>query len=229
MHAQSRKDWASFEPDAIPSKTESAQLERWLEQFGDAQGLRSLDLGCGNGAIARRLVARGFTLVGVDINKTALAKLSAELPQAKFYERDVAAADGFGLGEAAFDAVVCQLVMSIVGDAHDRHQLLLNARAVLRQGGRLFASFSGLSDDLNPAYGELYARDYAAIRETGSYFSRDAAGHVLYRTHHFSRAEILALLEQSGFGAIDIDEQIESSSRRPDQRARFYYACCERS
>jgi SAM-dependent methyltransferase len=229
MDVQSRRDWARFEPDSIPTKEQIPQLERWLDGFGELHGARALDLGCGAGAITQRLIERGWTAIGVDINASAISRLQREVPAARWYERDIAAPEGLQLALPAFDIVVCQLVISIVGDARDRRQLLQNARAVLREGGQLFISFAGLSADVNPAYAELYARDAAATQEDGSYFSRDAAGNVLYRTHHFARAEAHELLERCGFDAIAIEEQIETSSRRPDQRARFFYAACQRS
>jgi cyclopropane fatty-acyl-phospholipid synthase-like methyltransferase len=229
MHAQSRRDWAGFEPDAIPTKQHVPQLESWLDRIGLAPGRRLLDVGCGAGEIARRLLARGFDCVGLDINPAALSRSSRECPAGRFYQRDVAAADGFKLDEPPFDGAICQLVLSIVGDAADREQLLRNVHAALRPGAPFFASFSGLSDDLNDAYAQLYARDAGSTEEHGSYWSRDAAGQVLYRTHHFAHDEIVALLHRGGFEVLSIEAQIEASSRRPDQRARFYYADCRRA
>jgi SAM-dependent methyltransferase len=228
MHEQSRRAWQRFEPGAIPTKGLVPQLERWLARLGFATGTRLLDLGCGAGEIARQLAARGFDCVGLDLNAVAIARSTQQLPAARFYQRDIAAADGLRLGEPAFDAVLCQLVLSVVGDAADRTQVLRNAGEVLRPGGELFASFSGLSDDLNPAYAELYARDAASTGEYGSYWSRDAAGQVLYRTHHFSREQIEALAASAGFATVELEAAIEVSSRRPDQRARFYYGSFRR-
>ncbi|MEY4576897.1 MAG: hypothetical protein RL701_1600 [Pseudomonadota bacterium] len=228
MHAQSRLDWASFEPAAIPTKTHLAQLGRWLNSLPERPS-RALDIGCGAGSVVRLLHARGFTVVGIDINAAALSELRRELRDTvELYERDVASDAGFALADAGFDVAVCQLVASVVGDAQDRAQLLRNAQAALRPGGALFMSFSGLSADINPEYAELYTRDAPATGEYGSYFSRDATGRVLYRTHHFSRADIETLLREVGFDSIHIEEQIEASSRRPEQRARFYYATCAR-
>ena len=79
-------------------------------------------------------------MVGVDINPSAIAQLARELPEGAFYARDVAAAGGVGgLGDGQFAAIVCQLVLSVVGDAADRAQLLANAAALLvpRPVGRL--------------------------------------------------------------------------------------------
>ena len=127
-----------------------------------------------------------------------------------------------------FDAAICQLLISVIGDLSDRVQLLRNICNVLRAHAPLFVSFAGLSDDLNHEYAELYARDRAATGENGSYYSRSADGRVLYRTHHFAPGEIRELLEQNGFGDVEIEAEVESSSRRADQRARFYYATCRR-
>jgi hypothetical protein len=120
-------------------------------------------------------------------------------------------------------------VASVVGDAQDRAALLRNISEVLRPGGALFISFSGLSDDLNAEYANLYARDLTETGEHGSYVSRDSTGRELYRTHHFARDEIVQLLAAQDFQDVQIDEQIEASSRRPDQRARFYYVTCTRA
>lgn len=41
--------------------------------LGDLSGLDIVDLGCGCGALARQLAARGATVVGVEPNATAFA------------------------------------------------------------------------------------------------------------------------------------------------------------
>jgi SAM-dependent methyltransferase len=228
MHDQSRRDWARFAPEAIPTKTELPQLTRWLDALDLASRKRVLDLGCGAGDVTRLLVERGCDAVGVDINPAAIAHCERTCSGARFYERDIAAAHGLALAEPAFDAVVCQLVISVVGDATDRAQLLRNAYNVLERGAGLFVSFSGLSDDVNVDYAALYARDFGETRSHGTYLSRDADGRVLYRTHHFGEAEIQEILERAGFANIALEAQIEASSRRPDQAARFYYASCRR-
>jgi hypothetical protein len=113
---------------------------------------------------------------------------------------------------------------------HVEHwQLLQNIREALAPKGKLSISFSGLSDDINQSYAELYAADHPHTGEYGTYLSRDASGRVLYQTHHFAGVEIQKLLQDQGFREIRIQEKIEASSRRPDQRARSHYVTCERN
>jgi len=229
MHAQSRLDWARFAPAAIPTKPDMPHVGTFISALPPHSQV--LDIGCGAGAVTHLLLAQGLSVVGLDINGAAIAELRrtwGDQRGAEFHECDVASPEGFGLGPARFDAAICQLVASVVGDAQDRAQLLRNTYEALRPGGSLSISFSGLSDDINPQYAELYARDAALTGEHGSYLSRDDAGRVLYRTHHFSADEIERLLHGQGLRELQIAEQIEASSRRPDQRARFFYVTCRR-
>jgi SAM-dependent methyltransferase len=225
-----REDWARFEPQAIPTKTELGALEAWLDGVRprEAGPPRLLDLGCGVGAVSRRLFQRGFSVVGVDINSDAIAEARRTAEGVTFLVRDVASPRGLELDEAPFDGVVCQLVLSIVGDVFDRRRLLANALDSLRPGGGFYLSASGVSDAINPSYGRLYQQDFPSTGERHTYFSRDAVGNVLYRTHHFTEEELRDLLESSGFVDVVIARKREASSRRPGEAALFLYAFSRR-
>jgi SAM-dependent methyltransferase len=205
-------------------------VEDWLS--GLSLPAHVLDVGCGAGGASRLLLQRGFSVTGIDINRAAIEELTREfrtLGEAAFYLRNIVSVSGFGLGTMRFDGAVCQLVASVVGDAADRIQLLKNIHDVLAVDGKLSISFSGLSGDINASYAELYEADLLHTGEFGTYLSRDENGRVLYQTHHFAAEEIQKLLHEQGFHQIRIEEKIEASSRRPDQRARFYYVTCERT
>jgi SAM-dependent methyltransferase len=222
----SREDWARFEPAAIPTKAEIAELEAWLDALRPAEAApaRLLDLGCGVGGVSRRLFEKGFFVVGVDVNSEALAEARRTAEGVTFRLRDVASPRGLELDEAPFDGVVCQLVLSIVGDVSDRRRLLENALDSLRPGGCLYLSASGVSDAINPSYGRLYEQDFPSTGERHTYCSRDTMGNVLYRTHHFTEKELRDLLESSGFVDVVIRRKKEFSSRRPGEAAFFLYA-----
>lgn len=224
MDIRSRRNWAAYTPAAIPSKADISPLDAWLTRFSTPRGTRILDLGCGRGEIASAFHGRGFDTTGVDLNAGAIDAARRTAGGAAFVVGDVAAPQGLDPALGQFDGILCQLLLSVVGDASDRRQVLVNAHAALVPGGSLFASFSGRSDDINPEYARLYRQDLPETGEDGTYLSRDEGGNVLYRTHHFERHEVLALLAGAGFSGIEVDEKIESSSRRADQRARFLYA-----
>jgi SAM-dependent methyltransferase len=139
---------------------------------------------------------------------------------------DMAADDPPRLDAAPFDVVVCQLVLSIIGDERHRRNLLRHARSNLAPGGWLYLSASGVSDAINPGYARLYAEDFPQTGEKHTYYSRDAEGQILYATHHFTSEELASLLEQEGFSDSTVTTEREVSSRRPDEAAYFLYATC---
>lgn len=86
---------------------------------------------------------------------------------------DILSPDCPTIQAGALDAVICQLVISIIGTAHDRAALLANLCKAHRSGGYLYLSASGVSDDINPMYAELYQSDAEITNEQYTYVSRD--------------------------------------------------------
>lgn len=218
----SRRDWASYEPNEIPTKVEVLELDAFMDDVGEA-GARVLDLGCGSGRISRALAGRGFDVVGVDINQNAIAT-GAGQENPELYVRDITSPNGLDLPGPPFRIVVCQLVLSVVGGTPEREALLKNAFDVLEPGGFFYLSASEVSDDVNPAYRRLYRDDFPDTGERYTYFSRDACGNILYTTHHFTGPELSALVEGAGFELTRLSSTTETSSRRPDEAAHFLYA-----
>ena len=231
------EDWRRFDVTAIPSKDSTPQLDRFLSEVTTTAAghapQRLLDIGCGDGRLSKRLYERGFSVTGVDVSSAAVraarelavtADPSGEL--LRFHEADMAADGPPQIDAQPFDVVVCQLVLSIIGDARQRRNLLRHAQMCLAPFGQLFLSASGVSDAINPGYAELYAKDFPDTREWHTYFSRDADGRVLYATHHFTSDELASLLERQGFSNITVTRELDASSRRPDEAAYFLYATC---
>jgi SAM-dependent methyltransferase len=192
-----------------------------------------LDVGCGSGRLSRRLFEQGFCVLGVDINAGALhaAEQTAAATDTvgrslRFAVADFAEDASPQLDGGPFDVVVCQLVISIIGDVRHRANLLRHARENLSPGGRLFLSASGVSDTINAGYARLYADDLPLTGERHTYLSRNDRGEVLYVTHHFTVDELTSLLEAAGFDEISVVTERETSSRRPDEAAYFLYATC---
>ena len=150
MDIRGRRDWVAYEPGSIPSKADIAPLEAWLDRFPARRSTRILDLGCGSGEITAAVQGRGFDATGVDLNAGAIAAARRRESGAVFQVGDVAGPRGLDPDLGRFDGIVCQLLLSVVGDPSDRLQTLVNAHGALVPGGSVFASFSGRSDDINP-------------------------------------------------------------------------------
>jgi SAM-dependent methyltransferase len=231
-----RDDWRRFDAGAIPTKESTPRLDSFLQAVKNeaaGQTLTLLDVGCGSGRLSRRLFEQGFSVLGVDINPDAIhtaqhhaASVDAAGRRLLFEVADFAENASPQLHGGPFDVVVCQLVISIIGDVRHRANLLRHVRENLRPSGRLFLSASGVSDTINAGYARLYAEDLHLTGERHTYLSRDAGGEVLYATHHFSADELASLLEAAGFREISVMTEKETSSRRPDEAAFFLYATC---
>jgi ubiquinone/menaquinone biosynthesis C-methylase UbiE len=114
----------------------------------------ALDAACGAGRHARRLLDLDHQVVGVDGSPDMLEMARASLPQAVFYESELAS---LPLESAVFDLVVCALALEHVEDLSGAIEELSR---VLRPGGRMVLS------DLHPA----------AVALGGAAFFQDAEG-----------------------------------------------------
>jgi SAM-dependent methyltransferase len=231
-----REDWRRYDARRIPSKASTPHLDTFLATVqGTASANRPLallDVGCGTGGLGKRLYELGFSVLGVDVNPEAVRVAREQaLPSGsgralQFVEGDFAADEPPRLGSGPFDVVVCQLVLSIIGGARQRANLLRHVHASLRPGGWLSLSASGVSDTINAQYARLYAEDIHLTGERYSYLSRDQQGEVLYMTHHFTVEEFVGQLQAAGFEEIAVTTEREASSRRPDEAAFFHYVTC---
>ncbi|MBI2875756.1 MAG: class I SAM-dependent methyltransferase [Candidatus Tectomicrobia bacterium] len=190
---------------------------------------RILDLGCGTGKLATDLAGRGYSVIGVDINEAAIRRAqarAAELFRDPWQTRPrflVGDAITLALNEGSFDAVLLQLVISVIGTEEDRKRVLHRVSALLKPRGILYLSASGISEGVNPKYADLYRNDLPLTGERYSYLSRDPeTGRILYLTHHFSQGELEGLLQED-FDMEVLRQEKEASSRRPTEPAYFFY------
>lgn len=114
----------------------------------------ALDAACGSGRHARRLVDLGHRVIGVDGSPDMLEKAKAWLPEAVFYESELAS---LPVETASIDLVVCSLALEHVQDLSGAVEELSR---VLRPGGRMVLS------DLHPA----------AVALGGAAYFQDAQG-----------------------------------------------------
>ena len=125
-----------------------APTGRWVGRLVGRLAPRSrvLDLGCGNGSIvARRLVAAGDSVVGVDISQAQLDLVSANVPEVELVKADALAVD---FPAASFDAIVSTFVFGHIPRA-EQLPLLERCALWLRPGGHFLVTLgAGASDDV---------------------------------------------------------------------------------
>ena len=93
-------------------------------------GRRTLDLGCGEGRLARDLTALGHDVAGVDAAEALLAAARAADPALELHVADAAA---LPFGDASFDLVVAFMSLQ---DMQDLAGAVGEAARVLEPGGR---------------------------------------------------------------------------------------------
>ncbi len=116
---------------ALMSRLLDPVHRRHLDQLGVRQGMRALEVGCGNGSIsawlARRVGPHGRA-VAVDLD---LSLVDAQLPGLEFRQADILAGP---VEPADFDVVTCRAVLHHVGNVE---AALSNMVASTRPGGAI--------------------------------------------------------------------------------------------
>jgi SAM-dependent methyltransferase len=112
----------------------------WLAELLDVlpEQANILELGCGQGLAARRLVEAGHRYIGVDISADQLRHARSLVPDTEFRHGDVTKIE---LDAESLDAVVSLYVFGHLPRA-DLPGLLERIAAALRPGGCLLATFA---------------------------------------------------------------------------------------
>lgn len=118
-----------------------ARLRRRIARDYVRDGMRVLEIGCGTGALAAMMAARGASVTAIDASPIMLAEARRTLARAGAAERVRleymdAALIGERLPERSFDLIVSTLVFSELPPAVQRY-VLEACRALLAPGGRL--------------------------------------------------------------------------------------------
>ena len=145
-----------------------------------------LDLGCGNGWLAHRLILDGHDVYGIDASVTGIEHARARHPGRFFVGR---IGDGLppGLAGVEFSTVIST---EVVEHLYDPRALLRSAKAALRSEpeGRLILS--------TPYHGYLKNLSLAVLGKLDDHFTALwDGGHVKF----FSRRTMETMLRQEGF------------------------------
>jgi SAM-dependent methyltransferase len=178
-----------------------------------------LDVPCGDGRITVRLAAAGYEAIGVDIvaSEVEQARRNAAGTSARFEVGDLRALPDVGRVDAivswgnAFGYLVPE----------ETARSLAGMRAALRPGGTLVLESLTVAESLLPGgieptneweYGgiRLSATNHYRVAESrleSDFTFEDAEGHVEHTraAHHVhTSGEVVRLLRQAGFGAIEL-------------------------
>jgi SAM-dependent methyltransferase len=164
---------------------------------------RALDLACGTGRHARRLVELGHRVEGVDLTPEMLRLAAQNVPQASFREGDLRAIPA---PSGAFDLVVCGLALAHVPDLPGA---VAELARVLRVGGIAIVSV------LHP---------FLAHLGWHAPFEDDAGQRRFVREHAHEHADYFDAFRRAGLGVHDCLEPRLGESQLREKRRAFRHA-----
>jgi ubiquinone/menaquinone biosynthesis C-methylase UbiE len=135
-------------------------------------GRRTLDLGCGEGRVARDLAAHGHTVIGIDSSPSLVDFARQADPEGEYLVGDAAA---LPFADASFDVVVA---FNSLMDVEDMAGAVREAARVLEPGGRFCISlvhplaYVGRFESREPDAPFVFEAPYFERRETHETFER---------------------------------------------------------
>ena len=129
------------------------EWNEWLDPFLDLlpPGARILELGCGDGRDAARMIARGFAVDASDgserMAKLASRRLGYDVPVRRFDQLDA---------DCAYDATYASASLLHVPLA-ELPAILTRIHRALKPGGRHFASYKGGDGGHRDEHGRFYS------------------------------------------------------------------------
>lgn len=164
---------------------------------------RLVDLGCGTGRLCRHFAAKGFECFGVDLSEEMLAK-ACETAGVEWVQANLTdfPAETNPTARETFDYAACLFsTLGMVRGADNRAKVVTNAFRLLKPGGRFVLHAH------NRYFRELGWKRVAAQRlktllgspTAGDLAMPQAYGGAPLTLHHFTRREVMELLEVAGF------------------------------
>ena len=146
---------------------------KWLSELSGRlrPGDRILDLGCGCGRPAARILSADFAVTGVDISPVQVDRAREEVPDATFICSDMLKVD---CSPASFEAILCLFAIIHVPLSEQR-RLIHKMRSWLIAGGLLlitvgYRDWTGTEEDWLGVKGGLMYRSHADIETYFAWF-----------------------------------------------------------
>jgi len=137
------KEWNRIFSGIDEEGSEDAWLERWRHVLDACRGSPVLDLGCGDGHVARFLTERGFPVTATDFSEKALEITRRRAPAAKTQNVDLTS--GLPFPEASFGVIVASLSLHYF-PWQQTTEILADIRRCLQPGGHLLARLNSTQD-----------------------------------------------------------------------------------
>jgi 2-polyprenyl-3-methyl-5-hydroxy-6-metoxy-1,4-benzoquinol methylase len=187
-------------------------VRRVLETLRGGESI--LDLGCGNGELARTLAKRGHRgpYLGLDFS-LPLLRNAASFPEgfsARFLQMDLTSDWEAAMAQQfprSFDVVFCFAVLHHIPSTELRLNILKRVRALLKPGGRfIHSNWQFLNSEKLKA--RIQPWEAAAVSpsevDAGDYLlDWRSDGRGLRYVHHFDADELSALARSSGFEIVE--------------------------
>lgn len=109
-----------------------------LNLINAKEGALVVDLGCGNGALSKKLLDRGYRVLGIDASEEMLNIARNQYPEIEFQLGD--AVDFLLCGKA--DAIFSNAVLHWI-DADKQEKMIQNISRQLKMGGQFVCEFGG--------------------------------------------------------------------------------------
>lgn len=181
-------DWRSAELDCSHDYLLPALLAELGRDEFRALPKTLFDLGCGNGAIANQLAARGWQVAGVDPSAEGIAQAHAAYPALRL---EVGSAlDDLAARHGTFPFVIS---MEVVEHVYDPRHYARTLRSLVRPGGVAIVStpYHGYVKNLAIALAGKGDQHYNPLWDHG---------HIKF----WSRATLTRLMREAGFERIEI-------------------------
>ena len=207
LYDQTAQNWSRQAPSSLSDYTARPQVMALCEPL---QGLRVLDLGCGEGYCSRMLRQRGAAeVLGLDLSDHMI-RLARQAEEARplGIRYEVADAAVVDTGEAAFDLVVAVFLFNYLA-VEPMHQVMRQVHRTLKPGGHfVFAvphpAFAFMRPPAPPFFFELGSAGYFKDRDRlfpGKIWKRDGSALDVQMVHK-TLQDYFDGLRQAGFSAM---------------------------
>lgn len=187
-----------------------------LQQLGNVQGKKILDLGCGEGGYSRALTYKGATVTSIDCSTNsinfAMEKANNEGLEIQHYVRN--SNDLYFIEDSSFDIVLCSMMLM---DCEDLFGTVKEISRVLKTDGKLFISV------LHPCFNGKNIKWTGGDEDTqvivSNYFSPKeweapilkVSSPVIFR--HRTLSEYIKVFNKNGLKIVDMNEPIPTKEQ----------------